>query len=254
MSKEEKVEGEGKELTNWEQRMAAEAKAVALVERPGMSTISLRSGIMSYMDAPVPDNKMNVVVINSCIEQSWYDQDFDADRIVPPYCFALGKPGEEQFLSPHEVVPEDQRQSDLCVNCEKFKWGSGRGKGKACGTRRRLVIIPASALLDPDSLQSSEMAVLKVPVTSVKNWSTYVNLVAAETQRPTWGVVTEVSVKPDPKTQFKVFFERKDVVDVSLLPKLEPLLRQSLTLTFTPFDMSQPAEEAEESGGKQKKY
>lgn len=254
MSEDQEPVEEGKALTNWEERMAAEAKATSLVERPGMSTISLRAGVMTYMDTPMPNNEMPCIVLQSAIEQSWYDQDFDPDRIVPPYCFALGKPGEEQFMGPHEVVPDDQKQSPLCINCEKFKWGSGKGRGKACGTRRRLILIPATALDDPESIPAAEMAVVKIPVTSVKNWSNYVNTVAAQFQRPSWGVVTVIKVVPDVKTQFKVLFSTKAPIDVGVLPKLEPLLRQAATVIMAPFDMAmgQDAEEEEEPKGKKK--
>lgn len=254
MANEEGVES-GKELTNWEEKMAAEAREASKVERPGMSTISLRAGVMTYMDEAIPNNTLDCIVLTSAIEQSWYSQDFDPDRIVPPDCFALGAPGQEQALAPHEVVPVEQRQSETCVTCEKFKWGSGRGRGKACGTRRRLVLIPKTALDDTDTLPAAEMAVLKVPVTSVRNWSNYVNNVAAQHNRPVWGIITSITCKPDPKTQFKVMFSPSDLVDVSVLPHLQGLIQQAQTVAYAPFDMSMGAEDDEEEGDtKKKKY
>lgn len=249
MNDETKVE-DGKALTNWEERLQEEAREISKVERPTISNISLRSGIMTYMDEPVPNNSLDVVVLASCIEQSYYSGDFDPDNIVPPDCFALAPPGAEQEMAPHEAVPEPQ--SEKCVTCKQFKWGSGRGRGKACGTRRRLIIIPASALENPDSLESAEMALIKVAVTSVKNWASYVNQVAAQYRRPPWGVVTTISVKPDAKTQFKVNFATKGVIDFELLPKIEPLIASSKPSLFAPFDMTPPAEEEDEPKGKKK--
>ena len=248
-------EGEGKSLVNWEERMAQDAKDAASVERPSISSISLRGGIMSYMDTEVPGNKIPCVVLSSVIKQSYYDQPYDANNIIPPTCFALGKPGEEEFMAPHKDVPPAQRGHGVaCNSCEFFQWGSGRGKGKACGTRRRLALIPTTALETDEDLDKAEIAVLKVPVTSVRNWSSYVNGVSAEHARPTWGVITEISLKPDAKTTFKVLFSALGLIEVSRLPRLQPLIERAQNILHTPFDMavSSDVSEPEDPKGKKK--
>jgi hypothetical protein len=53
---------------------------------------------------------------------------------------------------------------------------------------------------------TAEFAKLDLPVTSVKNYSSYVNALAASANVPTWAAITEISVTPDLKTQFKVNF------------------------------------------------
>ncbi len=57
MAKKPKTEDKepGTEVTNWEDQMAAEAKAVAKTERPSINKIRFTSGIMSYMDKAIKD-------------------------------------------------------------------------------------------------------------------------------------------------------------------------------------------------------
>jgi hypothetical protein len=53
---------------------------------------------------------------------------------------------------------------------------------------------------------AAEVAALRPPVTSIKNYSNYVQTIAATLKRPPLAVVTEIAVVPDAKTQFKVTF------------------------------------------------
>jgi len=52
----------------------------------------------------------------------------------------------------------------------------------------------------------AEVAALRIPVTSVKGFATYVQTVASTIKRPLAGVVTKIALVPDPKTQFKIQF------------------------------------------------
>ena len=244
-----------KELTNWEERMAAEASAAVLVERPSLASINFQAGQMVYDGNAVPDNSLDCVILGSIIEQAHYPGAYDANNIVPPECFAFGKPGHEDTMEPHPDVPEDQRGGDTCANCEFFQWGSGNGRGKACKTRRRLAVIPANALKSEAALASAEIAKMTISVTNVKQYTNHVNAVAAQFQRPTWGVITNITTKPDPKTQFKVLFSAREAIDLSLLPGLEPLLDSAQTVLQAPFDMTPRAEEDEpDTKGKKKKF
>ena len=238
---------EDQALVNWEEKLKEQALEASAQERPSVGRISLRAGVMTYMEQEIPDNKLDCVVLVSVIEQAYYDQPFDADKVVPPACFALAAPGTpDNMIEPHQDVPNPQAEN--CGECDQFQWGSGRGRGKACSSRRRLIVLPASALDNPDTLPRADVAMLVVPVTSVKAWSTHVNRVGATYQRPPWAVVTRISCKPDAKTQFKVLFEPVAPVDVSLLPVLDELANASTSLAYQPFDMTPGAEEEEDNG------
>jgi hypothetical protein len=53
----------------------------------------------------------------------------------------------------------------------------------------------------------AEVAALRTPVTSVRGFATYLQTVASATKRPLSAVVTNISIVPDPKTQFKLQFK-----------------------------------------------
>ena len=237
------------DLVNWEEKMAAAAAQASAVERPALSRISMRAGVLRYMDTEVPGNQLDCVVVASAIEQVYYDQPFEAERVVSPACFALADAGTpDDALVPHPAVLEPQAAK--CSECPQFEWGSGRGRGKACSTRRRLALIPADALNDKGKIGEAEVAMLSVPVTSVKHWANYVNKVAASAQRPPWCVVTRIAPQPDPKTQFKVTFEMLSAIDVAFLSEVEKLIDVGSTALMTPYDMAATSEPAAEENTK----
>lgn len=238
-----------KDVVNWKDQMAADAKEVAKSERPSMGRISLRSGIMTYQDNPIPNNTLSCVVVASVHENVYYDKPFDPDVISPPACFALSIDGKG--IAPHDVVPEPI--NDVCDGCDFMEWGS-KGRGKACSERRRLALLPIDAKASsPDDIRDAEMAVLSLPVMSVANWSKYVNELTLKYERPPWGVLTEVSVKPDPKSQFKVYFKDLTTVgDDEALAAIHNRIEPASAVLMQPYDMSDGEEDEEDN--KKKKY
>ena len=67
-------------------------------------------------------------------------------------------------------------------------------------------MMTADSIVNPELIAVGEVAALRIPVTSVKGFATYVQTVAATVKRPLAGVVTKVSLVPDAKTQFKIQF------------------------------------------------
>ena len=212
---------------NWQEEMAAHAQMSAEMVKPESSTISLRGGIVSYSGTPVPDNKLHVVVLGFIHEHNFYNHAYDADNPGSPECFALGTDFSE--MAPHAHAEEPQ--SNACNGCPNLERGSGNGRGKACQQRVRLMCIPASATESEQSLLSAEVAIIKLPVTSVKYWNQYVQQVAGMFKRPEWGVVTEVSAEPAPKTQFKATFTPISGVDFTEQPELYGAIQQKIELS-----------------------
>lgn len=239
----------------WEERLAADAKELASRERPNIAQISLRSGIMQYQGQMVPGNRLECVIVASAFQNRYYgDKPFDPNNMSNPICYALSLTGEE--MSPHEDSPE--KQADFCETCPQSKWGSDprpNSRGKACKSVRRLAIIPAAALKD-GNIKKAEMAMLTIPVTSARNWANYVNQLSADYQRPPWGMLTEVSVIPDPKTQFQVRFNALGIVQSDeALAEIFNRVQASADVLLTPYDNSGNSEvEEKKDDGKQKKY
>jgi len=96
----------------------------------------------------------------------------------------------------------------LCESCPKNQWGSATngGKGKACSEKRRLFLMTSDSISTPEAVSMGEVAALRIPVTSVKGFATYVQTVASTVKRPLAGVITKIALVPDPKTQFKIQF------------------------------------------------
>lgn len=229
------------EIANFDEELARLAGAGAALTNSseGGRFFSTRAGQLSYDDTPLPGNQMAVVVIGWCLENIFYRDKFDADNRTPPTCFAFGKdPEAKDEMAPHEIVDKEdvfERQSDTCEECPMNEWGSAeKGRGKACGNRRRLAMIPAGTYVsqgkgkgfelelfdDEDHFAGADVAYLKVPVMSGKGFDSYVKQCAEQLRRPLFAVFTRVWLEPDPKSQFKVMFELLEPVPNELIPAL----------------------------------
>lgn len=213
-------------LANWDEEMAKQAQVAADMEAStaGGQFFSLRGGQLTFNDAPLPGNQMAVVVLDSVMENVYYEGKFDPDDITGPACYAFGR--DEKTIKPHTAVAEPQHET--CAGCPQNEWGSAdTGRGKACANRRRLALIPAGAfntatgkfepVLEPEHYETAQIAYLKLPVTSVKGYAAVVKQVAAALKRPPHGVFMKFKVVPDAKSQFRVLVEPLQQVPNELL-------------------------------------
>lgn len=205
-------------LNKWDARLAELAQTSAVAEESaigGGAFLSTKNARLSFGGANVPGDKMNVVIIDSILENVYYDVPFDANNPASPVCYAFGR--DDKTIAPHEKSPEPQH--DQCKGCPMNEFGSAeRGKGKACSNVRRLALIPEAGL---DDVEGTEVAYLKVPVMSVKNWAGYVNQLATTIKRPPLAMITEISVVPDDKSQFRVLFRPvAEITDPTVLGEL----------------------------------
>lgn len=208
-------------VVKWDERLAAEAERFAEREKLAAGKfISLKAGIMSYNGSPLDGNTLICVILASCHTNLFYEGDYEQDAIVSPTCYALSLDGEG--MQPHTDV--EKPVADACEGCPKNEWGSSdRGTGKACSNTRRLAVIPAGLFNrktdevkvyeDPSDYASSEMAYIKLPVTSVKAYSAYVHSLRTIYKRPPWAVWTKIHTEPHPKHQFKVVFEAVNSIE-----------------------------------------
>lgn len=206
-------------IVKWDEELAKDALTAAQMEANtgGGKFISVRGGVLSFNDAPIPGNKMAVIILDSAFENVMYEGEFDPDNPSSPTCFAFAR--DEKELTPHETVVEaGQAQSEEgCAKCPMNQWGTAdKGKGKACKNSRRLALIPAGMFdakgkfkpnFDEEYIAKTDLAFLKIPVTSVKGYAGFVKQLASALKRPPHGIVTQLSVQPDPKSQFKLAFE-----------------------------------------------
>jgi hypothetical protein len=209
------------EIVTFESEMAklAEQSIQAEKNSAGTSFITTSGGVMKYRDNPIAGNSLDVVVLASPVERLYYTSRYDPTNSAPPVCFALGS--TVTGLKPSHL--SDIPQSETCESCPKNQWGSATngGKGKACSEKRRLFMMTADSVSSVDAVNLAEVAALRIPVTSVKGFATYVQTVASTVKRPLAAVVTKVSLVPDPKTQFKIQFTYvKSLDDMSIVKAL----------------------------------
>ena len=207
----------GTAVIKWADQLAAEATIAAKSEAATAtgSFFSTKSGVLSFGGNPVPGNAMAVVILDTINENTLYEGKFNPNEMAPPTCFAFGRGDDE--MAPHEVsVKAGSAQSDDCASCAYNEWGSAdTGRGKACSNKRRLAMLPAGTIDNgriklftrASDFETGSIGFLKLPVTSVKGYASFVKQVAAGLHRPPHGIFAKVSVVSDASSQFKVAFE-----------------------------------------------
>lgn len=256
-------------IVKWDEELAKEAEIAAAAEANagGGQWFSIKGGILTWNDAPVPNNQMAAVIVGSLFENVYYEGEYDPDEPRGPSCFAFG--AEEKGMAPHPVAREaGSAQEGPCATCPKNEFGSAdKGKGKACKNTRRLALVSAGQLdangkftpADPESFDTSPLGLMRLPVTSVKGYANFVKNIANGLKRPPHGVATKVKVIPDPKSQYKVTFEPLVALDADLRDAInrrrdeaKPLIEQP----YTPFEEQEdkPKAKGKASKGKARKY
>lgn len=222
----------GREITNYDEEYARRAAEYAESEQlTGGQFITTRGGVLRFGDEVMPGNQIAVVVVDSVFENTYYEDRFNADAPVPPVCYAFARGDAKDEMFPHPAmqehrhfVPQHVEHGEVmgCAGCPMNEWGSAdQGRGKACQNRRRLALLPAGfyskkrgdrdftlELFEGEKhYRTAELAFLKLPVTSVKDYSKYVTQISASLQKPPFGVVTRIWCEPDAGSQYKVRFE-----------------------------------------------
>lgn len=200
----------GTEIASWKEKLAAIRETAAQAERTSGGWFSFQGGRLSYGDVQLPGDQTDVVVLAALRENVYYDQPYSADQATEPACSAIGT--VEALIAPRGTSPSPQSKD--CASCPRNQWGTGHnGRGKACKNKRRLVMIAESDAADPAAIATAPVAYAQLPVTSVKNWSSYVESKLAPAQCAPLEVVTQMKVVPNRKTQFEVVFQAKRTLE-----------------------------------------
>ena len=198
------------DLTELYRKMAEE---YAASERRAGSTISVRNGIMSVADQPIPGNQFAAVILDAARLNTYYPNAYNPQSMDPPVCYAVGR--DDASLAPHPDMARDpyfKAQAQNCNSCPMNEFGSGRtGTGKACTNRRRLYMLLAGTyqmtngglqmtpFMDAAHYETTPFLQMTLPPTSLKAWGEYVRGSAAQYQRPMFGLVTRVYLYAHPK-------------------------------------------------------
>lgn len=261
MAKAPKKKSESTAVTNWQAELEAQAQVAAEMEKntAGGQFFSFRNGILSFDDAPLPGNQAVIIILDSILEYTYYEGAYDPDDPQAPTAYAFGR-DEDTIRWSEDSSPE--YAGELCKDSDINQWGSAEtGRGKACKNSRRLAVIPAGTYNkkgdleifdDIDHFEKAQIAFMKLPVTSVKGYSTFVKQLAAVLKRPPHGVIARVSVVPDPKTQFRVLFEVIDKAPDEIMPTIMQRHEEAMAVIEFPYNMEDREDErpAKAKGGK----
>ena len=213
-------------LADLERQLAEASGAMATGGSGEVTFMSAKSGMLNIEGQPIPGNALDVVIIDVWAVNAYYEGAYDASDVQPPSCQAFNR--NTTLLAP---IPESSDpQHATCDGCPQNEWGSGaKGKGKACKNTRLVVFLMADGV----DKGIGKLFALRVPVTSVKNLTQYSSVLATTGLNP-MRVRTQISVKPDPKTQFKMNFALVD----KLPTKVESL--QTIMNAFTAASLAIP--------------
>lgn len=224
-------------LAHFEEELAQQADVAAQGEQLQGQFLSVRAGKLKFGDQVIKGGEINVVILDHIFENAFYKGKFDADNPVPPVCFAFGRPPSgEKDMVPHMNALE--RQHETCPGCKQNVFGTADvGKGKACKNIRRLAVIPSDDLTE-DNASRMSFAFLKVPVTSVRGWSSYVNGLKNIYRRPPSAVITKIKVEPDEDKQVSVSFEYVEPLAESLYRALASQRADAVKSIDRPYEAS----------------
>lgn len=200
-------------LTTWDQKLADLAKQATKTQSGvggGGNFLSIRGGILSYKSIPAPNNQMRCIVIDSVLENQYFGSPFDDDNPSAPDCYAFGREKSEMAPDPEQVTA---LQHDTCTGCPQMEFGSAdRGKGKACHACQRLGLITEGDLED---IEGAEVAYLKLPFFSTLEYAAYTRQLSEVHHKPPLAFVTEITLVPDTKAQFKVKFKMAEEIEAA---------------------------------------
>lgn len=224
-------------VVNYQEELKKLAIQTAEAERPSGNWVSFKGGILTIGGAQMKNNRVEMIVLHSIFENQMYGEKYNPNNPQPPICYAFGDTDDDLKPHPDSAKP----QASNCADCPNNAWGSDPegGRGKACKNVRRLAIMSAT---DLDKIDKAEVAIAKLPVTSVKNWATYANQVANALHLPPLALITEMSVEPDPKTQLQVQFRLVDKVAETYLPALLKKRGDVHDLVYAKYDKPQEAQ------------
>ena len=203
-----------------------------------MKRISIRDRLFTECfgedEVLVDDDEYNVVVVNAAsISRSYYEGDYDPDKLTLPICWSA------DTRTPAPDVPQEQRQAARCMDCSHNIRGSGYGSSRACRFAQRLAVAPEGRL--------QEVYQLRLPATSIfgeaRNGHMPMQAYARFLQKhntPAITVLTKMYFDTDSDTP-KLFFKPNRPLrdeEYSVVSEMidDPDTIQAITLEYTPLE------------------
>jgi hypothetical protein len=210
----------------------------------GLRRISIRGGrfreIVNGEQLSVNNsNRMNVVILNAAkIQRMYYKGSYDPNaESAGPHCWST------DTNAPSADVPDEQRMSSRCMDCQMNIKGSGQGDSRACRFSQRVAVALEGALDRVYQLQLPATSIFGEAKDGKMPMQAYARYLNAH-KTPPIAVVTEMYFDENSEGP-KLFFRPVRPLTEDELNKAAALLNhpdmdRALTLT-----VSKPKEEAE---------
>ena len=220
------------QVNTWEAKMAESAVVAAKVEanavaRPFFNT----NGQLKFQGAVLAQGAP-IIILDQIPANLYYAGSYDPNNPAPPDCYALGRfdaegnvVGVDTWDGRTELAPHKDctsRAHTDCATCPFNQFSSAKqGKGKACQNTRRLAVIQAGtmqangkfeAFTKPEQIDTSVLAYVKVPVTSVKTLSKVTMDTAKVLGRPMWSMFTLLRSVQNPSGGLPAFVQQYDTL------------------------------------------
>jgi len=221
-------------------KLGAYAKQTQDAEVVSGQFFGTRAGQLTFNKQPLPGNFMDVIILRSMFERTYYPNAFNPDQFESPLCFGFSQDGFEGMV-PHANATEQQAPN--CADCQYSKWTLDPRDNKRrvpCKEIRRLSCIPVTATENAAKVGKATAGYLRVPVTSTKFWAEYAQTLA-KNGLPPFAVVTRVQLFPDVKNQVRYEFTMLRVVnDADVMTELIKRHEQEEKAMSFPYEKRSP--------------
>lgn len=219
----------------------AKAKSTAVATR---STNAAVEALRARLNAPTGDkikisdkqfhlpngevaDSLDVVIVDFVYYNAYYDSVYDPDNVTPPACIALSPDPKGMVPSPNSPDP----QNDTCAGCWANEFGS-KGKGKACGNRILIAVLPA------DADEGTELSIIDISPTATKGFSAYLGSVARALGKMPYEVITHVECNPAMKYDVALFSDPQLIEDEGFIGMVESRLEEARDRLMTEPDLT----------------
>lgn len=178
--------------------------------------------------------ELQVIILGHTYERRFYLAPYDKENPSTPACYALGV--DQNQLTPASDSPH--AQCSTCIECDHDQWGSSNtGKGKACGTHIRLLIVDGM-IEDSSPIEKRllETPIISVGPTSIKAYEGFVTQLNKRLRIPPFAVRTLLTFDQEvdyPKLEFEIV---EQIKDLDLLRALIELKEETFDLLHTGYD------------------
>lgn len=169
-------------------RKEADEKLSTQLQAPTGNRIKVDTSKLFKMPGSGESSKgpMTCIVLDFGWKNQYFEKAYQQGVIEAPVCYAVN-------FDPANMAPAsdaEKPQSETCKTCKHNQFGS-RGRGKACGNRAILAVIPV------DATEDSEIMTLEVSATAISRWNNYVNRIKAMHGMPPVVVTTQIDFDPN---------------------------------------------------------